>query len=234
MPGAASATGLAAMSARSARLWHFVDAREQVLGRLAPQVARLLMGKHKPTYVPSVDAGDYVVVVNAEAVALTGKKRTEKLYRWHTGWMGGLKTLTARQMFERDPRRVVTLAVKGMMPDNNLRDVRLTRLRVFPGSAHAHERQVAQSRAYAGRWCAAVAPRDVRPRAAAEGGALVIDAKTALAGDADALQALEKSFVKMEHDAEFAAQYDAWRLKRTQLAQAARDAKDAEIARRLA
>lgn len=229
----ASATGLASMSAHSARLWHFVDARNQVLGRLAPQVAKLLMGKHKPTYVPSVDAGDYVVVVNAGDVALTGKKRMEKLYRWHTGWMGGLKTLTARQMFERDPRRVVNLAVKGMMPDNNLRDVRLTRLRIFPGEEHTHKLQVDMSLAYAPQHMAAVAPKDVHPRKIVASGALVTDAATELADDPEAFAALEKSFVKMEHNAEFAAKYDEWRFGRTEKAQKARDERDAAIARRL-
>ena len=201
MPGG----GLHSIAARGARLWHHVDAQNQVLGRLAPQIGRLLMGKHKPLYTPSVDCGDYVVVTNAAGVALTGTKRTTKLYRWHTGWMGGLKTLTARQMFERDPRRVVTLAVKGMMPDNKLRDVRLTRLRVFPGAEHAHARQVARG----------------------DSGALVVDAAREL--DAAALAALEASFTPLTHDAAFAAKYDAWRLARTARAQAAQDARDDEI-----
>lgn len=226
----ASATGLAAMSARSARLWHFVDARNQVLGRLAPQISRLLMGKHKPTYVPSVDAGDYVVVVNAADVALTGKKRMEKLYRWHTGWMGGLKTLTARQMFERDPTRVVNLAVKGMMPDNNLRDVRLTRLRIFPNEQHDHKLQINMSAAYAPQHIAVVAPKLVTPRGVTT---ITAAAGPPLAEDPEAAAALEKSFVKMVHNVEFAAKYDAWRLNRTTLAQKARDARDAAIASRI-
>jgi large subunit ribosomal protein L13 len=224
---AASATGLAALTARGARLWHFVDARNQVLGRLAPQIARLLMGKHKPTYVPSVDCGDFVVVVNAREVALTGTKRTTKLYRWHTGWMGGLKTLTARQMFERDARRVVALAVKGMLPDNKLRDPRLKRLRVFPDAAQPHATQLAQSRAYAGAHLAAVAPLDVAPRAAGESGALVVDAKSRL--DAAGLAALEAQFVEVTHSADFAKAYDAFRAEKTARAQAARDARDGAV-----
>ena len=129
------------IAARGARLWHIVDAKDQVVGRLAPQIARLLTGKHKPTYTPAVDSGDFVVVVNAKDVALTGKKRTDKLYRWHTGWMGGLKTLTARQMFERDPTRVLTLAVKGMLPRNALGRQMMTKLRVYAGEKHPHGAQ---------------------------------------------------------------------------------------------
>jgi large subunit ribosomal protein L13 len=217
--------GLHSIAARGARLWHHVDAKNQVLGRLAPQISRLLMGKHKPVYAPSVDCGDYVVVTNAAEVALTGTKRTTKLYRWHTGWMGGLKTLTARQMFERDPRRVVSLAVKGMMPDNKLRDTRLTRLRVFPGAEHTHARQLGQSRAYAGEHIAAVAPVDVAPRPREEGGAFVVDAARELS--AEALAKLQ--FVPLVPDAAFTAKYDAWRLERTARAQAAQDERDAEI-----
>jgi len=219
--------GLHSIAARTARVWHHVDASNQVLGRLAPQISKLLMGKHKPLYTPSVDCGDFVVVTNAKDVALTGTKRTTKLYRWHTGWMGGLKTLTARQMFERDPRRVVTLAVKGMMPDNNLRDTRLTRLRVFPGAEHDFAPQLAASRAYAPAYLSSAAPTNVAPRARAESGALVVDASAVL--DAPALAALEKSFVPLKHDPVFAAKYDAWRLERTAKAQAAADARDVEI-----
>jgi large subunit ribosomal protein L13 len=208
-------------------LWHHVDASNQVLGRLAPQLARLLMGKHKPLYSPTVDCGDYIVVTNAKDVALTGTKRTTKLYRWHTGWMGGLKTLTARQMFERDPGRVVTLAVKGMMPDNKLRDVRLTRLRVFPGPEHTCEQQLSASRAYAPEYIAASVPGDVAPRPRADTGAFVVDAANVLS--ADALKKLEASFVEIKHDDAFAAKYDEWRRERTARAQASLEERDADI-----
>jgi large subunit ribosomal protein L13 len=215
------------IAARGVRLWHHVDARNQVLGRLTTQIAHLLMGKHKPTYTPSVDCGDYVVVTNAAEVALTGNKRTAKLYRWHTGWMGGLKTLTARQMFERDPRRVVSLAVKGMLPRNPIRDLRLTRLRVFPGEAHEHAAQLAQSQAYAAPHLAAVAPRSVHPRQKVEGGALVKDAASELSPEA--LEEVKRGMVLLQHDAAFAAQYDAFRAERVERAQAAQDAADLEV-----
>jgi large subunit ribosomal protein L13 len=217
------------IAASGVRLWHHVDARNQVLGRLTTQIAHLLMGKHKPTYTPSVDCGDFVVVTNASEVALTGKKRTDKLYRWHTGWMGGLKTLTARQMFERDARRVVSLAVKGMLPRNPIRDTRLKRLRVFPGAAHEHEDQVAQSLAYAGPHMASVAPRAVRPREKVEGGALVKDAESELTPAE--LEALQGQFVELKHDEAFAKKYDEWRGAKLGLAQRAQDEVDAAIIR---
>jgi len=202
------------------RLWHVVDARDQVLGRLAAQVAALLVGKHKPTCTPHVDGGDHVVVLNAAAVALTGKKPTAKLYRWHTGWMGGLKTLTARQVMERDPARVVEHAVKGMLPMNNSRDPRMTRLRVYADEAGAarHARQIADSRAYAGAYLARHAPRDVRPLFVLEArqkGALMGDAARVLAPAR--LAELEKQAAEMQHDPQLATEYAAW--------QAARDAK---------
>ena len=149
------------------RLWHVVDARDQVLGRLATQVASLLVGKHKAAQAAHVDGGDHVVVLNAARVALTGKKPQAKLYRWHTGWMGGLKTLSARQLMERDPARVIEHAVKGMLPMNNSRDPRMSRLRVYADGAGAerHARQIADSRAYAGAFLRRHAPRDEIGRA---------------------------------------------------------------------
>ena len=155
------------------RLWHVVDARNQIVGRLAPQLAHLLAGKHKPTYVPHVDAGDYVVVVNARHAVLTGNKMRDKLYKWHTGWMGGLKSLTARQVHERAPERLIEHAVKGMLAPNNLRKERLGRLRIFPDEAHEHARQVAQSERYAPQHLAAHAPRRYSPPPAETTGTLV-------------------------------------------------------------
>jgi len=204
-----------------------VDAKNQVLGRLTNQIARLLMGKHKPTYTPSVDCGDYVVVKNAGDVALTGNKRKAKLYRWHTGWMGGLKTLTAQQMFERDPRRVVSLAVKGMLPKNPIRETRLGRLRIFPGEAHVHEAQVAQSLAYAGAHLAAVAPQSVHPREKVVGGNLVKDASSELS--ASEMEALKGTFVELVHDPAFAKEYDDWRAEKVAHAQKVQDSVDLEI-----
>ncbi len=208
-------------------MWHVVDARNQVLGRLTTQVARLLMGKHKPTYTPSVDCGDYVIVKNASEVALTGKKRTSKLYQWHTGWMGGLKTLTARQMFERDSRRVISLAVKGMLPRNPIRDTRLGRLRVFPGEEHDHAAQAAQSLEYAPEHLAAVAPRSVPPREKVAGGALVKDAATELTPEE--LKSVEASLVKLEHDPAFAKRYDEWRMQRVRQQQLVQEEEDYKI-----
>lgn len=181
----------------------------QVVGRLAPQVAKLLMGKHKPTYMPHADNGDFVVVVNARQAAFTGKKSTDKLYRWHTGWMGGLKTLTARQMMEKDPRRILELAVKGMLPKNPLRDDRLKRLRVYPDEAHAHASQVAQSHAFAGTHMQQVAPYPVFPRPQAETGALVVDAERV--ATPDELAAVQ--WTTLGHDEETARKYQAFQAK---------------------
>ena len=155
------------------RVWHVVDARNQVVGRLASQIAALIAGRHKPTYVPHVDGGDYVVVVNARHAAFTGDKDKDKLYRWHTGWMGGLKTLTAAQLSERAPERVLEHAVKGMLPPNKLRNGRMTRLRIFPDAEHTHGAQTAESAAAAAGFLSAVAPRSYTPRPRGDTGALV-------------------------------------------------------------
>lgn len=151
------------IATESPRLWHLVDAKNQIIGRLAPQIAKLLVGKHKPTYVPHVDSGDYVVVINAKEAVFTGNKMRDKLYKWHTGWFGGLKTLTARQMHERAPDRLIEHAVKGMVPPNKLRKTRMTRLRIFPEDAHEHARQVAQSQRYAPAYMHAFAPHRYEP-----------------------------------------------------------------------
>ena len=144
-----------------------------MVGRLAPQIGRLLAGKHKPTYLPHVDCGDYVVVVNARAAVLTGNKMRDKLYKWHTGWMGGLKSLTARQLHERAPERLLEHAVKGMLPPNTLRSERMRRLKIFPDGEHTHERQVSQSKAYAYSFIASHVPRKWEPKAKAVSGTLV-------------------------------------------------------------
>jgi large subunit ribosomal protein L13 len=120
-------------------LWHLVDARGQVLGRLATQLTHILRGKHKPTFQPNADCGDYVVVINAADVKLTGNKVTDKKYTWHTGWVGGLKQMTVKQQLAHKPEEVVRKAVLGMMPKNNLRKIIATKLRIFPGDKHLHE-----------------------------------------------------------------------------------------------
>ena len=121
--------------------WFVVDAAGKPLGRVASQVASILRGKHKPTFTPHVDGGDFVVVVNASKVVLTGKKLDQKYYRYHTGYVGGLKEITYREMMEKKPEEVVAHAVSGMLPKNKLRSRMMTRLRVFAGAEHTHAAQ---------------------------------------------------------------------------------------------
>ncbi len=128
------------------KLWHVVDADGQTLGRLATQVANLLMGKHKPTYSRHLDMGDYVVVVNAEKIRVTGNKLKDKKYYRHTGYMGGIKETTLGVMLQRRPRRVVELAVRGMLPRNRLGRQLYRHLKVYAGPDHPHEAQVNASR----------------------------------------------------------------------------------------
>eukprot|EP01039_Chlorochromonas_danica_P000956 gene956-1038_t len=119
-------------------LWHLVDAKGQVVGRLATQIAHVLKGKHKPTFTPHYDCGDYVVVINAEHVKFTGDKVNQKFYRWHTGYAGGLKERNVKDQLKHKPEEIVRNAVKGMLARNNLRDRMLLKLRVFPGPDHLH------------------------------------------------------------------------------------------------
>lgn len=123
------------------RNWVLVDASGQPLGRMASRVAARLRGKHNPLFTPHVDTGDFVVVINAEKVKLTGKKMDKKLYHWHTGYIGGLKTRTAKQMIEDKPEMVIFRAVKGMLPKNRLGRKLLKKLKVYRGPAHPHEAQ---------------------------------------------------------------------------------------------
>jgi large subunit ribosomal protein L13 len=123
------------------RKWYLVDADNQVLGRLATRVATILRGKHKPTFTPHLDVGDHVVVVNAEKVHLTGRKRTDKMYRWHTGYIGGLREVTADQMLRTHPERVIEWAVQGMLPKNRLGRAMAKKLKVYRGAAHPHQAQ---------------------------------------------------------------------------------------------
>src|SRR3712207_2464495 len=115
------------------RNWLLVDAEGQTLGRLATRIADALRGKRKPTYTPHVDVGDFVVVVNAEKISVTGAKRSEKLYHRHSGYPGGLRTRTLGEMLERRPEEVIRLAVKGMLPRNRLARKQLTKLKVYAG-----------------------------------------------------------------------------------------------------
>jgi large subunit ribosomal protein L13 len=124
-----------------ARKWYVVDAEGKTLGRLATQIAETLRGKRKPQYTPHVDTGDFVVVVNAEKIVATGKKRDEKLYHRHSGYPGGLRTRTLNDMLERRPTEVIRLAVKGMLPRNRLSRAQLTKLKVYAGPEHPHAAQ---------------------------------------------------------------------------------------------
>ena len=123
------------------RKWFVVDADGQVLGRLASRVAAILRGKHKPTFVPHLDVGDHVVVVNAEKVRLTGRKLTDKTYRWHTGYIGGLREVSAGAMLKTHPERVIEWAVEGMLPKNRLGRAMAKKLKVYRGREHPHAAQ---------------------------------------------------------------------------------------------
>jgi large subunit ribosomal protein L13 len=123
------------------RQWFVVDAQGKVLGRLASRIAAILRGKHKPTFTPHVDGGDFVVVVNAEKVRLTGRKLQEKVYYWHTGYPGGIKSATAAQMLERKPQWVIQKAVQRMLPKNPLGRRMLRKLKVYRGPEHPHAAQ---------------------------------------------------------------------------------------------
>lgn len=140
--------------------WHVVDADGQALGRLATQVANLLMGKHKPTYSRHLDMGDYVVVVNAEKIRVTGNKLKDKKYYRHTGYMGGIKETTLGSMLQRRPRRVIEMAVRGMLPRNRLGRQLYRHLKVYAGPDHPHQAQVNASRK---REAAATATSTPRP-----------------------------------------------------------------------
>ncbi len=124
--------------------WYVVDATEKTLGRLATKIAMILMGKHKPLYTPHVDTGDYVVVVNAEKVKLTGKKLDQKMYYRHSGYPGGLKMVTARQLLQKHPEKLIYLAVKRMLPKNKLGRRMLKKLKVYAGPEHPHQAQKPQ------------------------------------------------------------------------------------------
>ncbi len=121
--------------------WYVVDATDVVLGRLASQVASVLKGKNKPEYTPNVDCGDHVIIINCEKVVLTGKKLEDKYYRYHTGYIGGLKSIQYKKLLAENPVLAVTKAVKGMLPKNSLGAKMLKKLRVYVGSEHNHAAQ---------------------------------------------------------------------------------------------
>ena len=123
------------------RKWFLVDAERQVLGRLATRVATILRGKHKVDFAPHLDVGDHVVVINADKVHLTGRKLTDKVYRWHTGYIGGLREVNAERMLKTHPERVVEWAVQGMLPKGRLGRAMFKKLKVYRGAAHPHADQ---------------------------------------------------------------------------------------------
>lgn len=122
--------------------WYVVDATNKVLGRLAGQIAIRLRGKHKPDFTPHLDTGDFIIVINAEKVRLTGRKLDQKMYHRHSGYLGGLKSMTAKQMLEKKPEEIIRLAVKRMLPKNKLARHQLKKLKVYRGSEHPHEAQM--------------------------------------------------------------------------------------------
>jgi len=130
--------------------WHVVDASGKVLGRLASQIARLLTGKNKPNYAPYLDCGDYVIVLNASKIKLSGNKAGQKTYYHHSGYPGGLKAVVFEKMIQTHPERVIEHAVKGMLPHNRLGDAMLKKLKVYAGDKHPHQAQVGGDKAATG------------------------------------------------------------------------------------
>ena len=123
------------------REWLLIDAADKTLGRLASEIAKRLRGKHKPEYTPHVDTGDYIVVVNAEKIRVTGNKASDKMYHHHTGYIGNLKSISFEKLQVKAPGRVLELAVKGMLPKNSLGRTMYRKLKIFPGAEHAHSAQ---------------------------------------------------------------------------------------------
>jgi len=123
------------------RNWYIIDAKDKILGRLASRIAYMLQGKHRPDYTPHVDQGDFFVIVNAEKIRLTGKKLDQKVYWRHSGYMGGLKLETARKLLERQPEKLIYLAVKRMLPRNRMRKRLLKKLKIYAGPEHPHQAQ---------------------------------------------------------------------------------------------
>ena len=123
------------------RGWYLVDATDKILGRLSTEIARRLRGKHKASYTPHMDTGDYIVVVNAEKIKVTGNKRTDKVYYKHSGWPGGLKTITFDKLQEKAPEKVIETAVKGMLPKGPLGRAMFRKLKVYRGAEHQHSAQ---------------------------------------------------------------------------------------------
>ena len=137
-------TTVSAKPAEVRRDWYVVDAADKTLGRLASEIALRLRGKHKPEYTPHVDTGDYIIVVNAEKVRVTGNKMKDKMYHHHTGYIGNLKSISLEKLLDKAPERVLQTAVKGMLPKNPLGRAMFRKLRVYAGPAHEHQAQQPQ------------------------------------------------------------------------------------------
>ena len=121
--------------------WYIIDAANKPLGRVATEAAKLLRGKHKPTFTPNIDTGDHVIILNVKDVILTGNKMDQKIYRHHSGYIGGMKEVSAKVMLEKNPEKAMTLAVKGMLPHNSLGRAQLKKLRVYAGAEHENQAQ---------------------------------------------------------------------------------------------
>ncbi len=137
-------TTVSAKAAEVRRNWYLVDATDKTLGRLASEIARRLRGKHKPEFTPHVDTGDYMVVVNAQKIRVTGNKLRDKMYYHHTGYIGNLKSINLEKLLAKAPERVIQTAVKGMLPRNPLGRAMIKKLRVFAGPEHSHQAQQPQ------------------------------------------------------------------------------------------
>jgi len=137
-------TTQSAKPAEVRRAWYLIDAEGKTLGRLASECARRLRGKHKPTYTPHVDTGDYLVIINAEKVRVTGNKLSDKMYYRHTGYIGNLRSASLEQMLDKHPERVIQFAVKGMLPRNPLGRAMIKKMKVFAGPEHRHAAQQPQ------------------------------------------------------------------------------------------
>jgi len=123
------------------RKWYVIDAKDKIVGRLATKIATILRGKHKPVFTPHVDTGDFVIVINADKVRFTGKKLEKKIYYKHTGYIGHLKEITAKEMLQKKPEEIIRLAVKGMLPKNKMRKKLLKKLKIYRGEEHPHQAQ---------------------------------------------------------------------------------------------
>ena len=121
--------------------WYIIDSADKPLGRVATEAAKLLRGKHKPTFTPNIDTGDHVIILNVKDVILTGHKMDQKIYRHHSGYIGGMKEVSAKDMLEKNPEKAMTLAIKGMLPHNSLGRQSLKKLRVYAGAEHENQAQ---------------------------------------------------------------------------------------------